>query len=339
MYEYGYGRLEDELIDLLKSGAPDFPAAERLIRQGADVNAVGKADDENVLSQILEGYWWSQYDDFDSDECDDCEKEDCEGCNLKINKNPNLGQSMCEIIRFFLSHGFDVNKKDGCYGAQCLYALTLATHDEYIIEASKLLFDAGARNRTISYNSDETPWDFIGCEGSFQDTCAKEHSSGNIYEAVYQMYLAIEEGRPYDGIDYYEKAVGKKILKVIAVSDDDKPIFYDMDLPYFKKNNCFNSKLYFVYEDGVLITTEYADFWVDSKVSLDGGVDVSEHFPGIVGGTVKQFSFDSRDIVDGTTYYTQPITTIEMESGRKVSFSINFGEVNDDERAAFFVLK
>ena len=37
-YDYGYGNLEDKLIDLLRSGTPDFDAAEELIRQGADIN-------------------------------------------------------------------------------------------------------------------------------------------------------------------------------------------------------------------------------------------------------------------------------------------------------------
>ena len=112
-YEYGYGKLEDEHISLFRSGAPDFEAAEKLIEQGADLNADGSTED-NILSEILRGYWWSELGDEITD--DDEETE---------NKNPELGLNMCRIIRFFLEHGFDVNKFNGCYGAQCLYALTL----------------------------------------------------------------------------------------------------------------------------------------------------------------------------------------------------------------------
>ena len=54
-YDYGYGDLENKLISLLRSGAPDFAAAEELIRQGADINASGNSDDENILSGILRG--------------------------------------------------------------------------------------------------------------------------------------------------------------------------------------------------------------------------------------------------------------------------------------------
>lgn len=45
-YDYGYGDLGNKLIELFRSGAPDFDAAEDLIRQGADINAIGKDDRE-----------------------------------------------------------------------------------------------------------------------------------------------------------------------------------------------------------------------------------------------------------------------------------------------------
>lgn len=341
-YDYGYGELENRLIELFRSGAPDFDAAEKLIIRGADVNATGKETDENILSEILQGYWWTKSGDDFPEECDFCEEDNCEQCQHNVDKNPELGQSMCQVIQFFLSHGFDVNKFDGCYGAQCLYALTLSTFDRYFLEATKILFDAGAKNCNTSYDErcdGGTPWEFVGTEGSYQDTCEHNHSLGNIYEAVYQMYLAVDEGRPYNGIDTYEVAVGKKILKVVAGRDDEKTVFYSMNLSNFKMDNCYNNNLYFVLDGGVLITTQYADFWVDSEIQIDNGADVSEYFPGIVGETIKQFKFDHRSVVKGTTHYGQPITTIEMESGNSVTFSINFGNVKDDERAAYFEIK
>lgn len=319
-YNYGYGELENKLIELFTSGAPDFDAAEKLIKQGADVNATGKMPDENVLSEILQ--WGFR--------------------PHTLDKNLESGESMCQTIRFFLSNGFDVNKFNGCYGAQCLYALTLSTYDRYFLEATKILFDAGARNHNTSYDErcdGGTPLDFIGMEGSYQDTCEHNHSTGNLYEAVYQMYQAVDEGRPYSGIDTYEAAIGKKVLKVFADKSEDKPIFYSINLPKFKKHNCYNDNLYFVYADGILITTQYADFWVDTEISLENKIDVSEYFPGIVGETIKQFEFDHRSIVKGTTHYGQPITSIEMESGSCIKFSINFGEVEEDDRAAYFEIK
>lgn len=338
-YKYGYGELEDKLINLLRSGTPDFEAAEKLIQQGADVNAVGKYDDENILSEILSGYWQSAYKDIMFDECENCEGNDCDVCENKRNLNPNLGESMCAIIRFFIAHGFDVNKCDGCFGAQCLWALTLSTFDRYMIDATKLLFDAGAKNRSISPTSEdeyETPWSFISAEGSYQGICEHDHSQSNLYEAIYQIYQAIEDGRAYDGIDLYEQAVGKKIQKVLVEKEDEKDIFFSMNLTEFKKENCFTRNLYFVYDGGVLITTQYAEFWTDTILPDKELIDVTEYFEKIKGQEIKGFTFDNKVVEKDRTRYSQPITIIEMESGYKIRFSINFGEVKEDERAAFF---
>lgn len=307
----GFGKLEKKLINLLRSGEPDFDAAERLIAQGADVNAVPNDSCENVLSAILHGY------------------------------GARAGYNMCRIIQFFLGHGFDVNKSDGCYGAQCLYALTFSTSDRYIIEATKILLDAGAKNRTISADadSDDTPMDAIGDEGSYQDICENNHSLANIYEAVYQIYLAANEGRQYRGIDSYETAVGKRILKVLATRKGIGPVFRKVNLPTFSKENCYSETLYFVYEDGYLVTTQYADFWVDSELPDCEMADVSEHFSGIVGDRIKSFAFDTKTVVKGTHHYCQPIIAIGMDSGKKAIFSINFGDVEDRDRAAYFEIK
>lgn len=124
VYEYGYGKLEDQLIGLFRAGAPDFEAAEELLRQGADLNATGKRDDDNILSKILAGYWYSKQGDDICEGCDGCYKDRCDRCERNPNLNPDLGPSMCAIIRFFLDHGFDVNKRDGCFGAQCLWGST-----------------------------------------------------------------------------------------------------------------------------------------------------------------------------------------------------------------------
>ena len=111
-----------------------------------------------------------------------------------------------------------------------------------------------------------------------------------------------------------------------------------MDLPEFKKDNCYTQTLYFVYDGGVLITTQYADFWTDTILPQAELVDVSEHFAGIVGHSIQRFTYDHKTVAKGTMYYGQPITTIEMDTGHKVRFSINFGEVKDEDRAAFLEL-
>ncbi len=331
-YDYGYGDLVNKLIDLFRSGAPDFESAEELLRQGADINAAATADD-NILSEILSRYS-EVYEGNDNESfCNDCEHYHL--------PNPDAGPAMCSIIRFFLDHGFDVNKCDGCFGAQCLCSLTFSTFDRYMIEATKLLLDAGAKDRSISPQSpdeDETPWDFITIEGSYQRTlsCEHAHVTANIYEAVSQIYQAVKDGRPYSGIDSYELAIGKKIQRVLAEKNGDQPIFYSMNLPEFKKDNCFTQTLYFIYDGGMLISTPYSDFWTDTVLPHTDLVDVSKHFEGIVGNTIRNFIFDRKSVVKNAIHYRQPITTIEMDSGYGIRLSINFGEVEREDFAAFY---
>lgn len=324
--DYGYGDLENELIELFSNISPDFKKAEELLKLGADVNALGEDPYENVLSTIIDNY--------------------VPACIYGVPKEGDglaltMGPTLCKIIQFFLFHGFDVNKCNGRFGAQCLLALVLSTHDRYIIEASKILFDAGAKNCAIEDNEEDgtTPWNLVGAEGSFQDVCVGNHSLANIYEALYQVYQAIEDGMPYNGIDSYECAIGKKILKVLAFPNDKSSIFYPINLPNFKKENCFTSDLYFVYDGGVLRTTKFADFWVDTVLPDGELVDVSEYFPKVIGSVIEEFHFSKRKVKKEKSVYTQPITRIKMESGQSIKFSINFGDVEDEDRVAFFELK
>ena len=324
-YDYGFDELGNELIDIFAVTSPDFDKAEKLLNSGLNINALNKDRDENLLSEAIWNHTLSyrlQYlDDFPDGEIDDS----------------LLGPTVYEIIQLFLSHGFDVNECDGRLGAQCLKRLVLASFDRYLIISTKILLDAGARNLPTSDDpDDDTPWDAVGAEGCFQDTCEGNYHVGNLFEAVYQIYQALEDGKPYEHIDSYECAIGKKILKVLASPNDKPSIFYPMDLPSFKNDNCFTSDLYFVYADGALRTTQYADFWVDTIPDDGELIDVSEFFEGIVGGVIKDFHLSGRSVKKDIQSYDQPISRIEMEDGHYIKFSINFGDVEDENRAAFF---
>ena len=87
------------------------------------------------------------------------------------------------------------------------------------------------------------------------------------------------------------------------------------------------------------MTTQYADLWVNTILPDKNLADVSDQFPGVVGCTITNITFDHRSIQKGNTHYGQPIVFLEMDSGRKVRFSINFGEVEEKDRAAFFSIQ
>ena len=115
-------------------------------------------------------------------------------------------------------------------------------------------------------------------------------------------------------------------------------VFYDMEVTGFKQDNCFTETLYFIYDGGALITTQYADVWVDDFIPDIEMVDVSEYFPGIIGAAIESFSFSDNVANNNGRSCRQPIVTIKMDNGHKVIFTINFGEVEDKYRAAYFML-
>ena len=87
---HGYNPLSWQLIRLFQSGEPDFEAAEKLIGQGADINDQGDDKDENVLSEIIQGYWDSGACNLMFDECPN-ERVDYYNCpRCKHNSNPNV---------------------------------------------------------------------------------------------------------------------------------------------------------------------------------------------------------------------------------------------------------
>lgn len=56
--EYGFGKLEDELIEAGKAYPPDFEKMKELLASGADINAISTQEepDESILSIIILGY-------------------------------------------------------------------------------------------------------------------------------------------------------------------------------------------------------------------------------------------------------------------------------------------
>lgn len=332
-WKYEYGTLEDELVTMFRTASPDFQKAEELVALGADLNATSSNDNyENMLAEILIGYWYSAH----SDDPDDYTDSECGRASYKNSPN-SVGETMLRIIRFFLDYGFDVTKNDGRFGSQCLAALVLSTFDQYMLKAARLLFDVGAVNtETDDY---ETVLEVVGAEASFQDFCEHDHHLGNLYEAFYQIVTAHDDGRAYQGIDYYQASCDKRIIRVLAEKPTEGPVFFSLDLPTSKHKKCFRQKLYFEYDGGYLITREYADLWTDTVLPDVPLVDVSDAFPGIVGNRITQITFDHNEISKGTRCFGQPIVIIEMDTGVHVRFTTNFGEVEDEYQAAYFSLQ
>lgn len=331
-YDHGYGELSNKMIELFRSACPDFAAAEELIKKGVDLNAEGTDEDENLLSVILREYAFSSYDVRD---------EGLGYCGDDYDFEANYfnffsGPTMCRIIRFFLDHGFDVTKNNGRYGSQCLIALAFSCYDRYMIEAAKMLLDAGAKDGSIEQSIDgDTPILYVIGESDFQSN-EGNHSLANKYDTIHQIYQAVEDKRPYSGIDSCDSALGKKITMVLAESDGTRPVFSPLSYEAFQKEPCFTQKLYFVYDGGALVINSDVELWTDTFLPKTGLMDVSRAFHGVIGSTIEEISFAKRGYQKDKITYGQPIAILTMDSGRKILFSHNFGEVKEEDFAAYY---
>lgn len=164
---------EEELIRVAQNLPTDFRRLQELVDNGADVNAADPSDPiENVLSMSIMGYAYNSGD----------------------------GRDLPELCRFFLRNGFDVHGNGNAAGAICLYNLNWCSYDRYILDAAKVLLDAGA---DASYRVDETE-DIL--ETVAIKLSALHHDEENVryvpvYRAFYEILLAASEGRDYHCID------------------------------------------------------------------------------------------------------------------------------------------
>ena len=79
-----------------------------------------------------------------------------------------------------------------------------------------------------------------------------------------------------------------------------------------------------------------ASYWVDTAPIDKNLVDVSHFFSPIVGHTLRQVTFGHKSIRKGITVYGQPMTSFHFDNGIKLTFSINFGEVENEEYCSYF---
>ena len=190
--------LEARLIAECQKFPPDMVELRKIIDAGADVNA--KVDDENVLSGIILGY--------------------PDGANGASTAGSD-GRYLPAIISLFLASGFDVRKDNGAAGASCLQNLTWASHDDYILEAAKLLLDAGA-DPSIDLDADEffpqTVLSWVGTKASGEIVGNGDYESSNRFCVLYDIMDASIKGLDYHSIQNCYCCIGKRIEGIYVCS-------------------------------------------------------------------------------------------------------------------------
>lgn len=312
-----FREIDMALIKEASKVSPDFAEMERLVREGADVNATSDSTfSNNVLSEVIFGSYSEE---------DDLPKSD----------------SLTAVIEFFLKHGFDPSRDKGRAGAKCLANLTWSPCMASKIPTMKLLLDAGFRNIPAwddKYDpEDGLPIKCIGGEASFQNF-EDDFDAANTFESLYEILLAHEEGRPYSGIDRYDAAYGGVLKRVFVSEPKAGAAFFTLNEPTSKHRNCFRGDLYLEFDKGWLKSEGAHSLVFDTERPHAKITDVSGNFASIIGDSLAKVEFSQNTVVHGTTHYGQNIIMYNFASGRRLSTQTNFGEIPGGEVVGYYTI-
>lgn len=236
------------------------------------------------------------------------------------------GAYMPEAIRRFLKYGYDVSANDGRNGGIALSSLCWSSYDRYILDAAKVLMNAGAPvvYRSMDDDPESEPEGVLGSIGwklSGAWVVDKDYDWANILEAYYTMVKAHMCGDDYNSIFCHQECLGCKLTKVEAIG-----------------TNAFNTlgaitkfaeRFIMWFGDRPLVVSPYTEFVVDPTwVSKNGEslVSVDEFFSEILGATLLQFRY-----IDSTFCY------LEFDNGYRLFFASQ--GIGDRKRIGTFEIR
>lgn len=241
----------------------------------------------------------------------------------------NRGTILADIVRHFLSCGYDVSANEGLNGGLVLHALCWSSYDRYILDAAKVLMNAGApvKYRTRDDDPNEEPEGLLGSiswklSGAWM--VDKDYAFANTLEAYYAMTEANIAGKDFNTIDNYFACIGKPLTAVSAVKNGDT-----FSLQNEGVLSVYAEPLVMWFGDKPLVVSCYTDFVVnpvyvdDKKNEL---CDCTSVFTSIVGATLKEVQYI------GTT-----ICYFEFSNGQRLFFASR--DIGNRKRVGTFEIR
>lgn len=225
----------------------------------------------------------------------------------------NRGFILADVIRHFLACGYDVSANDGLNGGLALSSLCWSSYDHHVLEAAKVLMNAGApvKYRTGDDDPNEEPSGLLGSiswklSGAWM--VDKDYAWANTLEAYYAMTEANIAGKDYNFIDNYFACIGKPLTSVSAINVGGKPALHDDGAI-----SVYSEPLIMWFGDKPLVISCCTDFVVNPVYADDKKnelCDVTDGFSSIIGATLKEVQYI------GTT-----ICYFEFDNGQQLFFA------------------
>lgn len=228
------------------------------------------------------------------------------------------GQDMPIAVQHFLNAGYDVHANGGRNGVLALKDLCWTSYDKYILDAAKVLLDAGSPTTYIpdrfipgsneGYVSSTIEWKLSGAW-----VVDKDYEWANILLAYLNVIETYNRQLDYHKINVYHDCIGKT-LSSIQLGEDNAIMVPEGE------TRTFIHPLVFWFGSLPLIIRPFIDFWVDRANMPDPEAfpSVNEYFRCIIGSTLTRIQ-----------YLEQSICFLEFDNGYRILFRST--EVTEDD--------
>ncbi len=261
---------------------PDLDAADQILAQGLDINERGSSEGESLLSDIMFCYPLNTAIEI----CGNCAGYACDNC--AYNRDRYDGRYLPAVVRFFLEKGYDVHRAGGKYGAYALKNLCCASADPYILDAAKLLLDAGADPRcVIDAQNQENVLDIVDSVTWTGEGLEREC----LLFVLHEIMEAKAMGLPYAGYAWADAVIGKRIDRVFSCASTRERAVFDFETGGKRYRNCFREDMILVCEGAVLAVNRYCHAYVRSCGIPAESVDLSDVLGGLIGKRIAQIQF------------------------------------------------
>lgn len=303
---------------------PDYSGARKLLEMGADIHYVNELG-ETLLEDIIKGYpdMKAMNPCMVCDEYDDCEDRSCEK-----RKQEYDSAYLPAVVRFFLENGYDVTKDGGRFGASGLQALCWSSMDKNILEAAKVLLDAGA-DPMVGVEDEEDvfsliDWVMAGCIPVDEDLGLE-----CLYAAYYAMVEAKIKEMDHHQIQWWDAAVGKTIDRVLSCASSAEKAVFSVSTGTHQYENSFEDDIVLDCNGVMLAITQSCHAYVNPCKIPENPIDISDKMGNVIGKEIVDVQFFVSSVVKNRRIRHGSALQIILNDGSKLVVRDNgdqFGE-------------
>ena len=323
-------KMTEQFMLCLEAYPPDFTQAEELLGKGADIHFVNFVD-EPLLEDILMGYPVQKA----MNPCTICDEYDgCDVSNCEKSKQAYDSEYLVDVVRFFLENGYDVSGEGGRFGADALRGLCWSSCDKHILEAAKLLLDAGADPLAPDEDGEDVlasiDWVSAGCIPVDEDL-----ESECLYQAYYDIVEGKIKGLNYNQIQWWDAAVGKQINRIISCAPSMEKAVYTFSAGEHQYQNCFEDDIILDCEGVMLAVTQYCHAYVNPNKVPQKPIEISDRMENLIGKRIVEVKFSLNRAVKGRRQQHGSMVQIFLDDGSKLVVRDNADQFDEEYCARF----